>query len=343
MTTNQHRPATHPPTASPPTAAPTARPPKPVVPPVHFDAVPWKRIGVFVGISYAILAVFALPFWFLPGGITHPLFTPLIGVGMFAPLLASVILAKGVEKTSWRTRVGLRLRGRGRALLTWVPLALVLTLVANVISTLVTIARGVPADLTGMTYLSTFADQVATATGVEMSILAAAGITLLNIAVGLVITTVVTFGEEVGWRGWLWPALRPLGPVRAAVVGGVIWALWHLPIVLLGYNYPGEPRALAVVFMVIPCIGMTLLFGAFTERAGGNPIPAAVGHAAINSTTSMLFALISVPATAGAVNYFLDTPLGAVAAAVMFLVGLLIIRGRAGVRDTATPEPATMG
>lgn len=125
---------------------------------------------------------------------------------------------------------------------------------------------------------------------------------------------------------------------------------------LIGDNYPGEPRALAAVFMILPCIGMTLLFGAFTERAGGNPIPAAVAHAVINSTTSVVFMLVSVLVTAAAVNHYLDTPLGIVAALVMFLAGLLIIRtsvrhGRNG-PDAPTPVsarndgghlPATMG
>ena len=41
------------------------------------------------------------------------------------------------------------------------------------------------------------------------------------------------FGEEYGWRGWLADELRPLGPVVANLVTGVLWGLWHTPLILL--------------------------------------------------------------------------------------------------------------
>jgi membrane protease YdiL (CAAX protease family) len=317
-------------TTPPVTSAPPA---KPVIPPVHFETVPWKRIGLFVLASYAIFAVFAAPFWVLPGGTGNPLFTPVIAVGMFAPLFASVILAKGVEKTSWRTRVGLRFRGRGKQLLIWIPLALVIVVVLNTGSYAISALRGVPLDLTMFTYLGAAADELSAMTGTEVPVAAAAVSAVINTLIGLVITVLATLGEEVGWRGWLWPALRPLGPIRAAVVGGVIWGLWHLPIVLIGYNYTGEPRWLAVPFMILPCIAMSLLFGAFTERAGGNPLPAVVAHAGINSTMGSIFLLLSTPETMSALNFFVDTPLGIISAVFMFMAGLLLIPRQRGTRD----------
>ena len=78
-------------------AAPPGRPRRQPAPRTEFAAVPWRRVGLFVAIAYGLFALGALPFWFLPEGIAHPLFTPVIAVGMLAPAVASVILAKGVE------------------------------------------------------------------------------------------------------------------------------------------------------------------------------------------------------------------------------------------------------
>ncbi|WP_258566553.1 type II CAAX prenyl endopeptidase Rce1 family protein [Leucobacter luti] len=40
---------------------------------------------------------------------------------------------------------------------------------------------------------------------------------------------IFTFGEEIGWRGWLLPALRPLGTWPALILSGAIWACGTRP------------------------------------------------------------------------------------------------------------------
>jgi hypothetical protein len=57
-----------------------------------------------------------------------------------------------------------------------------------------------------------------------------------------------TFGEEFGWTGYLLPSLLPLGRWRAVGIYGVIWGLWHAPVIVGGFNYPGHPTA-GVIFM----------------------------------------------------------------------------------------------
>jgi membrane protease YdiL (CAAX protease family) len=55
---------------------------------------------------------------------------------------------------------------------------------------------------------------------------------------GLAIVSVLTFFEEIVWRGWLLPRLRDrLGPRSAVVVTAVIWALWHVPFQLSGVQH----------------------------------------------------------------------------------------------------------
>lgn len=63
-------------------------------------------------------------------------------------------------------------------------------------------------------------------------------IALLLAPAAVFINAFVAFGEEYGWRGYLTPLLaRRMGWVKASIVTGVIWGLWHAPVILLGLNY----------------------------------------------------------------------------------------------------------
>ena len=56
---------------------------------------------------------------------------------------------------------------------------------------------------------------------------------LIALALGLV----GAIGEELGWRGFLLPKMIEARLPNAYLWSGVIWALWHLPIVVLGGYY----------------------------------------------------------------------------------------------------------
>ncbi len=326
------------PAAAPPTAAAAATPaPAPVI---RYSRVPWRRIGLFMVISYGLFALVAAPFWFLPGGIAHPAFTLVIAVGMWTPAAASLIMAKRVERVSWRTRVGLRFRGRWARILTWTPLGLVLVVAILLLCELVAAVRGVPKDLTGRTWLETGMAQFAEQTGQEVPAIALVLITAATVVAGLLVTMLATLGEEIGWRGWLWPALTPLGRLRAALVGGIIWSLWHLPVVLIGYNYPGADRAAAVAMFLLPCIAMTLLFGALTDRAGGSPLPAALAHAGINTLFGVLLGVTATTQTMAHYSHFLDGPLGITGVILMIAIGGVLLLGR---REPALPRLDPLG
>ncbi len=314
-------PAGDAPAAGPPTAAPPVRE---IVPPVRLDRVPWAHVALFMLISYGLLALFALPFWILADGIRSPLFTPLIAVGMWAPAIASIVLAKAVERTNWRTRVGLRFRGRWRGILLWSPLAVLIVALVHAAAAVIMVLRGVPGDLTGATWLALGQSQLSGLTGTPVPAAAVVLVVAVNAVIGLVVTFVAAMGEEIGWRGWLWPALRPLGRVRAMIVMGLIWSLWHLPVVLIGYNYPGVPRYVAIPMFVLPCIAMSLLFCGFTDRAGGSPIPAAWGHSALNSLGGIIMGIVSTTATGAALAPLIDGPLGVTGAVLLLIAGILV-------------------
>ena len=98
------------------------------------------------------------------------------------------------------------------------------------------------------------------------------------------LNVVGVFGEEFGWRGYLQPKLMPLGFRRAMLLMGVIWGVWHWPVIAMGYNYgtdyPGYPwlGPLAMVWFTL-VVGTVL--GWATLR-GGSVWPAVIGHGALN-------------------------------------------------------------
>ena len=67
------------------------------------------------------------------------------------------------------------------------------------------------------------------------------------------------FGEEYGWRVYLQDRLFPLlGGYKGVLVLGVIWGLWHVPLILIGAIYPGQP-ILGIVLMILNTIVMGII------------------------------------------------------------------------------------
>ncbi|MEO8067845.1 MAG: CPBP family intramembrane glutamic endopeptidase [Flavobacteriales bacterium] len=66
-------------------------------------------------------------------------------------------------------------------------------------------------------------------------------------------------GEELGWRGYLYQATLQWGVLRRVLFTGVVWGLWHAPLILMGHNYPGHPVA-GIGLMVVFCTLLAFLF-----------------------------------------------------------------------------------
>ena len=94
-------------------------------------------------------------------------------------------------------------------------------------------------------------------------------------------------GEEAGWRGVMNPMLKErLGAVKGRLVSGIIWGIWHWPVMILtgyeyGSNYWGAPVTGPLTFCVIT-IAMGTLLDWLYERSGSVWYPA-LCHGAINA------------------------------------------------------------
>lgn len=90
-------------------------------------------------------------------------------------------------------------------------------------------------------HLTQFQEMIATSVGPAAPMPSPGVILVVLFVVTLLVSPVINgilgFGEEFGWRGYLLPKLMPLGKVRAYVIEGIIWGLWHLPLLLIGFTY----------------------------------------------------------------------------------------------------------
>ncbi len=101
-----------------------------------------------------------------------------------------------------------------------------------------------------------------------------------GLVAGPTINALVALGEELAWRGALYRWLRPLGFWRSAGLIGVIWGVWHWPMVLLGLNYP-EHRELGVVWMIVFTVLLTPVIQ-WVREMGRSVWPAAIFHGTLN-------------------------------------------------------------
>jgi membrane protease YdiL (CAAX protease family) len=106
-----------------------------------------------------------------------------------------------------------------------------------------------------------------------------------GLVAGLTINAVAALGEELGWRGLLLHELSPLGFWRLSFLTGVVWGIWHAPLVVQGHNFPEAPFA-GVVVMTGWTVAASPLFTYLTVRAK-SVLGATLLHGSFNAVASL--------------------------------------------------------
>jgi membrane protease YdiL (CAAX protease family) len=81
----------------------------------------------------------------------------------------------------------------------------------------------------------------------------------------LVVFGVSCLGEELGWRGFLQGALRPMGRIRGYLLLSVLWAAWHFTS-QTGGTWQGLISRLEVLLPTV--VAVTFVLALLTERTG---------------------------------------------------------------------------
>lgn len=253
------------------------------------------RIRPFATVSFVVLALglawlAALPMW-IDGGLANPLAGILIPIMMFTPAIAVLIVMLVVRPVPKGER--LRFLGmwplRPTKRVVWM---MVLGLFAPIVLVVATVAV---AALCGwvqldLVHFSGFADQLEASLPEGVPAPPAIVVILAQLAMipfaAATINAVLAFGEELGWRGFLVPALRPMGTWPALLISGAVWGLWHAPVILLGYNF-GRLDITGVLFMTGGCIAWGVLLGWLRLRSA-SVWPAVFAHGAMNASGGLI-------------------------------------------------------
>lgn len=129
-------------------------------------------------------------------------------------------------------------------------------------------------------------------------------------------------GEEFAWRGYLFPKLNQKFSYKTAVIiDGVIWGLWHAPIIAMGFNYGSEHPILGIFAMTVHCVILGII-EAFLFSKTQSVLCPVVFHAALNAmdkfSPSALF-MQTKP------NPFIGPDLGGIVGGIVFTVIAAII------------------
>ncbi len=103
----------------------------------------------------------------------------------------------------------------------------------------------------------------------------------LLLTVGVIKNLGSTLGEEIGWRGFLIFELRKVMSFKVlTIVSGIIWAIWHFPLINLMYGR-GENLLLHIGAFTIMIIGISIILAYYTFKSN-SLWPAALYHSVHN-------------------------------------------------------------
>jgi len=135
-------------------------------------------------------------------------------------------------------------------------------------------------------------------------------------------SVITATGEEIGWRGFLLPKMSEIWNVKTAiVVSGLIWAIWHFPLMIAGVYKPGTPLLYQLSMFTIEIIAVTAIM-AFIRLNSKSVWPAIILHASHNYFDQIIFS----PLTNEAKSAYFVGETGVITAILLVLIALFVMR-----------------
>lgn len=249
---------------------------------------------IFLALAYAVTWAIVITGWSMGLHEQSPQTAViLLAASMVGPTVAALICAFAFEKGQRQRALGLT--GRW----SWWWLAAVIAPIA-----IAGLSVALTLLLSDRTYvdIGTASAEAAAAQGQDLSqvppfFLSTGFIVGMAIIVGgLINWLILTFTEELGWRGYLHHLWRPAGFWRASLGTGVVWGFWHAPMIyLIGHNYPDpKDRLLGVGLFVVFCVLLSPLLTLIRDRTN-SVWSAGLFHGLFNAMGGLTIAAVSNP------------------------------------------------
>lgn len=159
---------------------------------------------------------------------------------------------------------------------------------------------------------------------------------VLNGIYGMAGSVSTALGEEIGWRGFLAPHLdKKFGFTGGVIVTGIIWTLWHTPILLFADYNMGTPW-----WFSLPCFAvlvMTISFPLAWLRLRSKSVwPCAILHASHNLFIQSFFTPMT--SASGKITPYSIDEFGFVLPLVTLVVAIWFWRHRRAVAASGDPD-----
>ena len=258
-----------------------------------------KKVGVFLGITFTITWILSFGLMF-NGGYSNPNTVIVLSICMLVPAI-SVIITTIITKGSFKNDIWIKPNLKGNIkyyLIAWFGPALLI--VFGAIIYYLIFPNQFDGSMTNI--INTTKEQLVAKGQNVLSDNQIKSMLISQVFIGILLAPILNFitclGEELGWRGFLLPNLcKKYSPLTATIITGVIWGIWHAPMIAMGHNYglnyKGAPWG-GIFAMILFCTFVGAFLSYITIKVKSS-VPAILAHGMINGLASVSIMFLAVP------------------------------------------------
>lgn len=253
-----------------------------------------SKLSLFLIFTFGISYTMAALFYILGGNYASLGGTVLAIVYMFIPAISAIIVEKMIYRGNIRNNLLVSITVNKWFFVAWMlPVVIVfLTLGISLLFPGVNYASGMDGMISRFENILTPEQIEEMQTELEnMAFPPVLLVLIQGLLAGITINAIAGFGEELGWRGFLIRQFERMKFWKVSLIIGFIWGIWHVPLILMGHNYPQHPVE-GVLMMIIWCILLSPLFLYITIKSK-SVIAASIMHGTLNAIGALSIMMVT--------------------------------------------------